>query len=68
MISYAAYHFTGRYPYLLCFHVLKSCYPHPSPEIPVIPDFYLVEIKLANLFRKRLMERKGGEALENHAQ
>src|SRR5699024_11370900 len=52
--SHATYHFTGRYPYLLCFHVSKSCYPHPPPENPVIPDLYLAGIKLANLFRNYL--------------
>src|SRR5699024_8954371 len=54
--SHATYHFTGRYPYLLCFHVSKSCYPHPPPENPVIPDLYLAGIKLANLFRNYLEE------------
>src|SRR5699024_2469392 len=53
--SHATYHFTGRYPYLLCFHVSKSCYPHPPPENPVIPDLYLAGIKLANLFRNYLI-------------
>src|SRR5699024_12820001 len=52
--SHATYHFTGRYPYLLCFHVSKSGYPHPPPENPVIPDLYLAGIKLANLFRNYL--------------
>ena len=59
----------GRYPYLLCFHVSKACYPHPPPKNPVIPDLYLAGIKLANLFRNYLnmkIDRKVNPVYHNY--
>ncbi|HIZ39265.1 MAG TPA: hypothetical protein H9968_04950, partial [Candidatus Anaerobutyricum stercoris] len=53
--SDATYHFTGRYPYLLCFHVSKSGYTYPPAGNPVIPGLYLTGIKPANLFRNYLI-------------
>ncbi|MBE7723053.1 MAG: hypothetical protein E7244_00960, partial [Enterocloster citroniae] len=46
--------FTGRYSYLLYFHTLKSCFLHTSPKYRSIPDFYLVGIKIVDLFRNYL--------------
>ncbi|MBE7725424.1 MAG: hypothetical protein E7244_13680, partial [Enterocloster citroniae] len=45
---------TGRYSYLLYFHTLKSCFLHTSPKYRSIPDFYLVGIKIVDLFRNYL--------------
>ena len=39
---------------LLCFHVLKSRFLHAPPENPAMPDFCLVGVKIANLFRNYL--------------